>query len=70
MQVISSGPDTDFESIKNSYIRMILSAKKYIYIQSPYFVPDEAFLHAVQVAAPSGVDVRVMTPENTDPPFV
>lgn len=70
VQVISSGPDTDFESIKNSYIRMILSAKKYVYIQSPYFVPDEAFLHAVQIAASSGVDVRVMTPENTDHPFV
>lgn len=70
VQVISSGPDTDFESIKNSYIRMILSAKRYVYIQSPYFVPDEAFLHAIQIAASSGVDVRVMTPENTDHPFV
>lgn len=70
VQIVSSGPDSDFESIKNSYIRMILSAKRYVYIQSPYFVPDEAFLHAVQIAASSGVDVRVMTPENTDHPFI
>lgn len=70
VQIVSSGPDTDFESIKNSYIRMILSAKKYVYIQSPYFVPDEAFLHAIQIAASSGVDVRIMTPEKTDHPFV
>lgn len=70
VQIVSSGPDTDFESIKNSYIRMILSAKKYVYIQSPYFVPDEAFLHAVQIAASSGVDVRIMTPAVTDHPFV
>ncbi|MGN7477396.1 cardiolipin synthase [Solibacillus silvestris] len=70
VQIVSSGPDTNFESIKNSYIRMILSAQKYVYIQSPYFVPDEAFLHAVQIAASSGVDVRIMTPENTDHPFV
>ncbi|OUZ39448.1 cardiolipin synthase [Solibacillus kalamii] len=70
VQIVSSGPDTDFESIKNSYIRMILSAKKYVYIQSPYFVPDEPFMHAVQIAASSGVDVRIMTPEVTDHAFV
>ncbi|MEK4628869.1 cardiolipin synthase [Solibacillus sp. FSL R7-0682] len=70
VQIVSSGPDTDTESIKNSYIRMILSAKKYVYIQSPYFVPDEPFLHAIQIAASSGVDVRIMTPAKTDHPFV
>ncbi|MEG0384294.1 cardiolipin synthase [Solibacillus cecembensis] len=70
VQIVSSGPDTEYESIKNSYIRMILSAKRYIYIQSPYFVPDEAFLHAIQIAASSGVDVRIMTPAVTDHPFV
>ncbi|MEK3765847.1 cardiolipin synthase [Solibacillus sp. FSL K6-4121] len=70
VQIVSSGPDTDFESIKNTYIRMILSAKKYVYIQTPYYVPDEAFLHAIQIAASSGVDVRIMTPEKTDHPFV
>ncbi|MEG0470984.1 MAG: cardiolipin synthase [Solibacillus sp.] len=70
VQIVSSGPDTECESIKNSYIRMILSAKRYIYIQSPYFVPDEAFLHAIQIAASSGVDVRIMTPAVTDHPFV
>lgn len=70
VQIVSSGPDTEHESIKNSYIRMILSAKRYVYIQSPYFVPDEAFLHAIQIAASSGVDVRIMTPAVTDHPFV
>lgn len=70
VQIVSSGPDSDYESIKNSYIRMILSAKKYVYIQSPYFVPDEAFFHAIQIAASSGVDVRIMTPAVTDHPFV
>lgn len=70
IQIVSSGPDTEIESIKNSYIRMILSAKKYIYIQSPYFVPDIAFLNAIQIAAASGVDVRVITPAKADHPFV
>lgn len=70
IQIVSSGPDTDFESIKDSYIRMILSAKKYVYIESPYFVPDDAFLSALTIAASSGVDVRVITPAQPDHPFV
>ncbi|MER2106935.1 MAG: phospholipase D-like domain-containing protein [Solibacillus sp.] len=49
---------------------MILSAKKYVYIESPYFVPDEAFFSALTIAASSGVDVPVMTPAVTDHPFV
>lgn len=70
VQVVSSGPDTDFESIKDSYIRMILSAKKYVYIESPYFVPDEAFFSALTIASASGVDVRVITPAVPDHPFI
>lgn len=70
VQIVSSGPDTKFDSIKESYIRIIMSAKKYIYIQTPYFIPDEAFLKALQIAASSGVDVRVMTPAKTDHPFI
>lgn len=70
IQIVSSGPDTEFESIKESYIRMISQAKKYIYIQSPYFIPDDAFLKALQIAASSGIDVRVMTPAKADHPFV
>lgn len=70
IQIVSSGPDTEFESIKESYIRMIMSAKRYIYIQTPYFIPDGAFLQALQIAASSGVDVRVMTPAKTDHPFI
>src|SRR5699024_3497231 len=70
IQIVSSGPDTSVESIKNSYIRMILSAKNYIYIESPYFIPDQAFLNAIQIAASSGVDVRVITPAKADHAFV
>ena len=51
-------------------IKMIYSAKKYVYIQTPYFVPDQAFLTAVQLAAQSGVDVRVMIPGIPDKKYV
>ncbi len=70
MQIVASGPDTENEEIKCGMIRMIYSAKNYVYIQTPYFVPDEAFMTAVQTAARSGVDVRVMIPGMPDKKYV
>ena len=70
MQIVSSGPDTEYTGIKNGYIKMIMSAKKYVYIQSPYFIPDDTFFDAVQIAALSGIDVRIMIPNKPDHPFV
>jgi cardiolipin synthase len=49
---------------------MINSAKSYIYIQTPYFVPDQSILEAVKIAAKSGVDVRIMIPDKPDHIFV
>lgn len=51
-------------------IKMISSAKNYIYIQTPYFIPDASVLDAIKIAALSGVDVRVMIPNKPDHPFV
>lgn len=70
MQVLSSGPDSPVPNIRNNYIRMIHKAKKNIYIQTPYFVPDEPVLSAIQIAAMSGVDVRIMIPCKPDHMFV
>lgn len=70
VQVVSSGPDSAGEQIKRGYIKMISSAKERIFIQSPYFIPDEPFLEALQIAAMSGVDVRVMVPSVPDKKFV
>lgn len=70
MQIVSSGPDTHHANIENSYIKMILQAKRYVYIQSPYFIPDDAFLEAVRIAVLSGIDVRIMIPDKPDHPFV
>ncbi|OCS88563.1 cardiolipin synthase [Caryophanon tenue] len=66
VQIVSSGPDSDWDSIKNSYIKMILSAKKYVYIQTPYFVPDDAVMEAIRIASLTGVDVRIMIPAVPD----
>jgi cardiolipin synthase len=52
------------------YVRIILAAKKYIFIQTPYFLPTDAVFFALKTAAASGVDVRVMVPRKTDGWFV
>lgn len=70
MQLVSSGPDSNSEQIKRSLIKMITSAKETLFIQTPYFIPDEPFLEALQIAAMSGVDVRVMVPKVPDKMFV
>lgn len=70
MQIVSSGPDSEWEQIKDGYLKMIFIAKKYIYIQTPYFIPDVSFLDALRIACLSGVDVRIMIPNKPDHMFV
>lgn len=70
LQIISSGPDTDWEVIKYNYLRLITNAKRYIYIQTPYFIPDESFFDAVRIAVLTGIDVRIMIPNKPDHMFV
>lgn len=70
MQIVSSGPDSEWEQIKDGYLKMIFRAKKYIYIQTPYFIPDISFLDALRIACLSGVDVRIMIPNKPDHIFV
>ena len=70
LQIVSCGPDTTDKPIEEQYIKMIASAKDYVYIQTPYLVPGEAITAALVNAAKSGVDVRVMIPSKPDHPFV
>ncbi len=70
MQIISSGPDKAEEQIRDNYLRLIHKAKKSIYIQTPYFVPDEAIRDSLLIAIRSGVEVNIMIPCKPDHPFV
>lgn len=70
MQIVSSGPDHDWEHIKYGYIKMILGAKDYVYIQTPYFIPDESLMDALRIAALSGVKIKIMIPNKPDHVFV
>ncbi len=70
VQIVSSGPDSEWEQVKYGYIKMIMEAEKYVYIQTPYFIPDESLADAVRIAALAGIDVRIMIPNKPDHPFV
>ncbi|MDR2939302.1 MAG: cardiolipin synthase, partial [Clostridiales bacterium] len=70
MQIISSGPDTTWANIKYSYFKMINEAEKSIYIETPYFVPDESILEALRIQSLAGIDVRIIIPGNPDHFFV
>ena len=66
MQIVSSGPDHMDEYIKIAYMKIINNARKYVYIQTPYLVPDEPMLEALRISALSGVDVRIIVPGAPD----
>lgn len=66
MQLVTSGPTDKWNNLVLCFQNAIASATRRIYIQTPYFLPTDALLKALQGAALSGVDVRVMIPERTD----
>lgn len=66
MQIVGDGPFGLFHPLLQGYLKAFLIAKKYIYIQSPYFLPTGSLLLALRTAAMSGVDVRIMLPRKSD----
>ncbi len=70
MQIVSSGPDSPAQQIKYGFIKMMTGAKKSLFIQTPYLIPDDTVLDALKIAVNSGVDVRVMIPGIPDKKFV
>ncbi|MFD0798723.1 cardiolipin synthase [Maribacter chungangensis] len=70
VQIVSSGPDDDFPSVKQAYFSIINTASEYLYITNPYIIPNAPMLQALQTLALSGVDVRIMISEKTDSTIV
>lgn len=66
IQVVGTGPDSKWEDIHYAFFSAISQARKRVYIQTPYFIPDESMLKAIKTAALSGVDVRIIFPEKID----
>lgn len=65
-QVVTSSPISPWPDIMQGYVRILLSARRYVYMESPYFLPTEPVLFAMRTAALAGVDVRLMIPHHTD----
>jgi cardiolipin synthase A/B len=70
VQIVSGGPDHRWNPIKEEYLKLINVARKHVYLQTPYFIPDQSVLDALRIAALSGVDVRIMFPNKPDHPLV
>lgn len=66
VQIVYGGPDDYFSPIGQTYFALINNAKKYIYITNPYVIPGTAILRALEVAANSGVDVRLLVSAKAD----
>lgn len=65
-QIVTSEPVGPWKEIMQGVVVSISAAKKYFYIQTPYFLPTESVLLAMQTAALAGVDVRLMLPMRAD----
>ena len=70
VQIVPSGPDSDWPAIMMGFLQGIASAMKYVYIATPYFMPTEPVLMAIKAAALGGIDIRILMPEKSDARFV
>ena len=65
-QVVTSSPIARWPDIMQGYVRILLEAQEYVYMESPYFLPTDDVLLAMCTASLSGVDVRLMIPRQPD----
>jgi cardiolipin synthase len=68
-QLVTSGPTSPYPEIMQGYVRIIQGARRYLFIETPYFLPNEPVLFALKTAALSGVDVRLICPLRSDARF-
>lgn len=66
IQILTSGPLGEWKEIAMSFLKAIANARECIYIQTPYFLPTDSLLKALQAAALAKVDVRLMVPRHSD----
>ena len=69
-QVVTSGPVNPYPEIMQGFVRIIMGARRYLYLETPYFMPNESVLFALKTIAMAGVDVRVICPRYSDARFV
>ena len=70
MQIVTCGPYSEYSNLLQATISIVLSAKKYLYMQTPYFLPTDTLFEALQIACLSGVDVRLMVSKKSDSSYI
>lgn len=70
MQVVSAGPVYPYQNLLKATLYIIMNAREYLYIQTPYFLPTDSLYEALETAALTGVDVRLMVSKKSDSPYV
>ena len=68
-QLVTSAPTNPYPEIMQGYVRAITAARRYVYIETPYFLPNEPVLFALKTAAVAGVDVCLLCPRHSDARF-
>jgi cardiolipin synthase len=66
VQIVPSGPDTDWNTILEMCFAACCTAKERIYLTTPYLIPERSLLMALKTASLSGVDVRIVIPGIAD----
>lgn len=66
LQIAASGPDTDWSNIMESIFVAITNAEDHIYITTPYFIPNDEIVTALQVAARCNIEVKLIVPKKSD----
>ena len=66
VQIVASGPDTETQPIQRIFFTAVTSAQRSVYLTTPYFVPDQSMLVALETAALRGVQVKLLLPHKTD----
>lgn len=69
-QIVTASPATAVPEIMQGFLRIILSARHYLYIETPYFLPPEPIVLALKTAIMGGVDVRIIVPRKADSHWV
>ena len=69
-QIVTSSPISPWPDIMQGYVRILLQAHRYVYMETPYFLPTEPVLFAMRTAALAGVDVRLIVPRHGDAKLV
>lgn len=66
LQAVPAGPDQPDDPLHDALVFACHSAKRRIWVSTPYFLPTPALSEALSIAARRGVDVRLLTPANSD----